>query len=152
MRITVLIALLLISASSLFGQGLLQSEQPSPVKWNISISKTEIPFEYEIRAVAELDAHWHVFDLEPGGDGLLIGPEFQFATHHIEIISVKAKGDLITKDMDGVGVVRYYENEVSFIAHVRAKTQEIKGTIYYQLCDPEKCLPPTEVPFTLSLN
>lgn len=126
---------------------------PKNIKWSFAIEKTEKANEYLIKAKGELKPNWHIFDLNPGGDGFLIAPEFSFSNPAIKQLHNEAKGQIITNEFPGVdGKVRYYENEVSFNVLIRSKENEINGSIYYQICDHEKCLAPTEEPFYFKLN
>lgn len=115
--------------------------------WTFTKNETSEPNQYMITAQLKLAKNWHIFDFEPGGDGLLIAPEFSFKGKDVQILKKEAVGTIITTKFAGVdGDVRYYENEVSFKVLVRSNDKDIKGSVYYQICDHEKCLAPTEEP------
>jgi hypothetical protein len=126
--------------------------KPRPVAiWNISKQDHSEPNQYMLTAKLILDKGWHIFDFNPGGDGLLIAPAFSFESKDVEIIKKEMVGTLVTAKLAGMDDdVRYYENEVSFKVLIRSKKKEIKGSVYYQLCDHEKCLAPTEELFDLN--
>ena len=122
-------------------------------KWNYEIEKLDKSNEYKITANLKLDHGWHIFDFQPGGDGLLIAPEINFTSKDVTVLDKKAVGKLVTAQLAGMDdKVRYYENEVSFMVRVRSKNKEFKGSVYYQLCDHEKCLAPAENPFILIIK
>jgi len=132
--------------------GIVSVSKDRPVamaNWSFTKLKTEVPNEYIVEAKLQLAKHWHIFDFEPGGDGLLIAPEFNFDNSAILILKKEAEGELISDQISGMGNVRYYEDEVSFKVLVRSNTEVIKGSVYYQLCDEEKCMAPSEELFNL---
>jgi len=121
--------------------------------WTFSAQSTNEADVYLIQAKLSLANDWHIFDFEPGGDGYLIAPEISFTTEGLSVLSKKAVGNLVSAKLAGMEKeVRYFENEVSFELRVRSKHKELKGSVYYQLCDHEKCLAPTDEPFTLTLK
>lgn len=124
---------------------------PKPIAvWTFTKEETSEQHQYIIIAQLKLAKDWHIFDFNPGGDGLLIAPEFSFENKDVQILNKEADGKLITAKLDGLDDdVRYYENEVSFKLLVRSNNKELKGLAYYQLCDHEKCLAPTEESFNL---
>lgn len=126
-------------------------ESNAIAQWTFSKKETGQPNEYLITATLKLANDWHIFDFNPGGDGLLIAPDFTFENKELEVVSKKAVGKLISSNFAGVEEkVRYYENQVRFELVVRSNTEKISGSVYYQLCDHEKCLAPTEEPFRLN--
>ncbi len=125
-------------------------DQAIPIaSWAFTKEKSNAPNEYVITAKLLLAKHWHIFDFEPGGDGLLIAPKFNFDNDQVKLIKKEAVGEIINSQISGMGNVRYYENEVSFKVFIRSNTEAISGSVYYQLCDEQKCMAPTEEPFNL---
>jgi hypothetical protein len=121
--------------------------------WKFSAESTNEVDVYLVKANLSLANDWHIFDFEPGGDGYLIAPDISFTTEGLTVISKKAVGELVTAKLAGMEKkVRYYENKVSFEVRVRSKEKDIKGSVYYQLCDHEKCLAPTDQSFSLTLK
>jgi hypothetical protein len=127
----------------------LADEPEAIANWTFNKEQTAEPNNYLITAHLKLSKHWHIFDFEPGGDGLLIAPEFNFDNENVTIVKKEAQGELINAQVSGMGNVRYYENEVSFKVLIRSNTEAINGSVYYQLCDETKCIAPTEEPFNL---
>jgi thiol:disulfide interchange protein len=102
------------------------------------ISETEA----ELIITAKLVKDWHLYSFNPGGDGMLIAPEIKITkTPNIELVGkVKEQGKLITEEIDGVGTVYYYENEINYIQKVKyKKLDQVKANIYYQTCDHSTC-------------
>lgn len=130
----------------------MNNHQAQPIaEWNFKKEKTSKANEYLLIAQLKLAKDWHIFDFDPGGDGFLIAPDFTFESEGVEILKKEAKGQLISTAFEGVtGDVRYYENSVSFQLLVRSNFEQLSGSVYYQLCDHEKCLAPTEKTFTVN--
>jgi DsbC/DsbD-like thiol-disulfide interchange protein len=51
--------------------------------------------------------------------------------------------------------VNYYEKTVDFVQVVKVKGKaktSLTGKVEFMVCNDEKCLPPSEVPFTINLG
>ena len=73
-------------------------------------------------------ADWHVYALNPGGDGTLIPPSFQFNKNKDYTLVGKVKeanGKKITEEIDGVGTVHYFKNSVDFVQDITVTGNEI---------------------------
>jgi hypothetical protein len=138
----------------LFLANSLKAQMPSPVKWNFYTEKAKDAEVYTIYAKATIEQGWHVFSPTPGGDGLLIPTQLTFdhPEKFREINAMIVDGKEISKNMEGVGLVHYYEHEVVFKVNVEAyEAHTVTGNISFQLCNEMMCLPPTEVPFSIKL-
>lgn len=108
---------------------------------------------YDVVFHVELRPGWHVYALEPGGDGMMIPPSFSFTPGKYKLDgAIQEKGKVIVEQMEGLdGKVRYYEGKVDFVQHVIAsKGTAIEGTYQYQLCNESMCLPPKTESFRLT--
>lgn len=135
----------------------LQSVAQDPtkiVKWKFTAAKGNAEHQYIITAVAMIDSGWHVFAPEPGGDGLLIPTDLQFNGKNIpkNIGKFIPRRRPVTHNMEGVGMVNYYEGEIDFNITVEvSKAQTLTGIVSFQCCNDQMCLPPTDVPFSIKL-
>jgi thiol:disulfide interchange protein DsbD len=103
--------------------------------------------EAELVITATMDKGWHVYSFNPGGDGSLIAPEIKIEKNkNITLVGkVKEQGKLITEDIDGVGTIHYFKNKVDYIQKVKyTALDKVKANVYYQTCDDQGCLPPTD--------
>lgn len=128
------------------------AQTPQPVSWTFQLIKDKSTQHYTLEAKVIISQGWHVFTTNPGGDGLLIPTSLTLdhAEKVSELSEVRSIGKPITKEMEGVGIVNYFEHEATFT--LQFKTKELKlieGTLGYQLCNEAMCLPPTDVKFTL---
>ena len=138
-------SLLLVLSASAKG-----SKDPS--KWSISVTKNGDM--YNVVFHVFLDANWHIWSLNPGGDGSLIGPSFEFKTGKFSLVDRPGEqGIAVESDFDGItGKVRYYFHEVQFNQLIKAhKGEIITGTYTYQLCSEKMCLPPKTIPFKIKI-
>jgi|688.fasta_scaffold52812_2 DsbC/DsbD-like thiol-disulfide interchange protein len=132
----------------------LLAQNPNPVKWSFYSLKDKEAEVYTIYAKATIEDGWHVFSPTPGGDGLLIPTQLTFdhPEKFREMNAMQVEGKEISKNMEGVGLVNYYEHEVIFKINVEPyQAHSVTGNISYQLCNDMMCLPPTEVPFNIKL-
>ncbi len=111
------------------------------------------PNEYILTATATIKQGFHVFAPQPGGDGLLIPTEISITTKDTKIIRpLTPQRRPITKEMEGIGMVNYYEGEIEFHITVESKKGvTLTGIISSQCCNDQMCLPPTDVPFNVKL-
>jgi thiol:disulfide interchange protein DsbD len=126
-----------------------------PTSWQIETKKIQ-GNEYEVTFHLKLAKGWHIWSLTPGGDGLQIPPAFKFRKTADFTVSgkLKEKGHNITGPMDGVdGIVTYFHDNVDYTQKLTiARNTTIKGIYTYQVCDDKMCLPPKNVPFTITVT
>ncbi len=130
-----------------------------PSKWTLKVSQTDgehRPGEkaYKLEFNVSLKPGWHIYALDPGGDGTLIPPSFHFAD------SASVRPDEMVEGsrpqeatMEGIdGKVRFFDGKATFFTTVSAKKgRVIKGTYTYQLCNNQMCLPPKTAPFVFKI-
>ena len=131
--------------------------QPNPVSWTFSVKKTgDKTFQIEMKA--QVQPGWHIYSQTQSEDAIALPTEISFNNNPLLILKgkVKEQGKLekITDKTLGV-TASQYSGVVSFIQEVELKAKvktAVTGTVEYQTCDDEKCLPPKKVPFTISLR
>ncbi len=131
-----------------FGQGVKKVHLSACAKL---ISETEA----ELIITANMDKGWHLYSFKPGGDGMLIAPEVTFEKNKdFSLIGkVTENGKKITEDVKGVGVIYYFKDEVKYSQKIKfTKKGKIKANVYYQTCDDQGCLPPTDESIEIDLN
>lgn len=153
---TKLTKILIIAVMCLWGAGSAIAQiTKDPTSWQIETKKIK-DNEYEVTFHLKLAKGWHIWSLTPGGDGLQIPPEFKFRKTADFTVSgkVKEKGHNITGPMDGVdGIVTYFHDNVDYTQKLTiARNTTIKGIYTYQVCDDKMCLPPKNVPFTITVT
>lgn len=125
-------------------------------KWTFEAKKISGD-KYELIVHCKLPDKWHIYALNPGGDGMEIAPEVKFTKNSdVKLIGVvKERGKRISEAMVGIdGNVNIYKNKVDYVQEAIVKNNAtIKGTYSYQICDDSQCLPPKrDKPFTITIS
>jgi len=131
--------------------------QKDPTKWSYEVKKKAGKENtYDLVFNVKLDPHWHLWAFEPGGDGMLISPSFDFKKNpDVKLIGkVKEAGKKISKDFDGEeGDEHMFENNVTYTQTVEVKQNTtITGKHIYQSCDETRCLSPVTKPFSFVIK
>lgn len=129
------------SANTLFAQNMIAD----PSTWTFETKHVK-DNHYQLIFHLKLKEGWHIWSLNPGGDGFQIVPSFKIKKNDavIKLGAFKEKGNAITELMDGVdGKVTYFKNKVDYIAELEVNNNTtLLGTFKYQVCDDKMCLPP----------
>jgi thiol:disulfide interchange protein DsbD len=129
------------AANTLFAQNMIAD----PSTWTFETKHVK-DNHYQLIFHLKLKEGWHIWSLNPGGDGFQIVPSFKIKKNDavIKLGSFKEKGNAITELMDGVdGKVTYFKNKVDYIAELEVNNNTtLSGTYTYQVCDDKMCLPP----------
>lgn len=131
--------------------------QADPTTWSFEVKKKS-GNEYDLILKVNLKKEWHLYSMNPGGDGSLIAPSFTFNKNKdIKLngkIKEKGKNKLITETIDGIdGAVHYYEDQITYTQAITVtKNTKITGEYSYQTCNHEKCLNPTTKPFSFEIK
>ena len=130
--------------------------QSTPVKWSYSAKKISDKI-YEVHITATVDQPWHIYS-QTSPDGGALPTKISFTKNPLIVIDDKPKeiGKMINKYEEVFGVnVKYYNNTVDFVQTVKLKNNvntSVSGTIEFMVCNDKQCLPPTTVPFSVSLK
>ena len=127
----------------------------NPVKWSFETKKIS-DTEYDLIATAKLDGGWHIYSQFLSGDGpvptsLTFKPtsQYQLIGKAAEVSDHKKSGFDKIFEMN----ITKFADEVKFIQRIKAiASTEIKGSVEWQTCDDEKCLPPTNQDFAYKIN
>lgn len=129
------------SANTLFAQNMIAD----PSTWTFETKHVK-DNHYQLIFHLKLKEGWHIWSLNPGGDGFQIVPSFKIKKNDAvtKLGAFKEKGNAITELMDGVdGKVTYFKNKVDYIAELEVNNNTtLSGTYTYQVCDDKMCLPP----------
>jgi len=101
---------------------------------------------------------WHIWSVNPGGDGYEIAPSFVFDRSDKLILKgkIKEQGKAVTQKIEGMPKpVTYYNGKVDFVQTITVKNGEVKqitGEHQYQVCSENICLPPRTRRFVLDVK
>ncbi len=144
------LVVLVIAGASAFAQ-------LNPVSWTFN-SKKIADKTYEVRMTAIMQPGWHLYSQVQPEDAIAIPTDIQFNKNPLISLSgaIKEVGKMEKFKDDKLGVAaNQYAKKVEFVQVVKLKANaktNLTGTIEYQTCDDEKCLPPKKVNFNLAVQ
>lgn len=145
------ILFLLLLATSIVCNAQIQK----PVKWTFS-SKSTGAGEAELVLTATIENGWHVYSqfIEEGGP---VPTSFDFtASPDFELVGKTKEVSPVVKAFEKAFNmnIAYFEKKAVFVQKVKLKKVNavIKGTVTFMVCDDEQCLPPDDVPFSISVK
>ena len=101
---------------------------------------------------------WHLYSQQQPADAIAIPTEFVWNQNPLVQLKGKIRevGKMERYKDVTLGVTAHqYSGQVTFVQTVELKAKvktAISGTVEYQTCDDEKCLPPKKIPFSISLK
>ena len=130
--------------------------QLSPVSWTYTAKKTSDKT-YELRISATIQSGWHLYSQAQPGDAIAEPTKIVFNKNPL----VKLDGDIkeegkLEKFHDAKLDLsaNQYSSKVEFVQAVKMKAAaktKVSGTVRFQTCNDEKCLPPKTVTFSIAL-
>ena len=141
--------LLLLTACTLTAAS---AQMTKPVSWAFSAEKVA-DGTFDVTISADIQNGWHVYSqFTPEG-----GPVPTSVTLDLgEKVHTAKETGARSEHMDelfGVEVIDFSETfTIEQRVKVPAGATVLTGTVEYMTCNGESCLPPTEVPFTISLR
>ncbi len=148
-KILTILSLLAITASS--------NAQLNPISWTFSATKTGDK-QYEIKMVATIQNKWHLYSQTQPDDAIAIPTAFAFNANPLLSLEGKVQeiGKLEKFSDKNLGVsANQYSNTVTFVQKVKLKANaktKLVGTVVYQTCDDQKCLPPKTVNIAIEIK
>ncbi len=127
---------------------------PNPVHWQFSVKKMDNDL-YRFEAKATLDAGYHIWAQDPGGDGSLIPTSFTAeAVQGGWVGDWKENAQPKTQKLEFIeGAIRWHEKNITFFRDFKGKHgDKIKGAVQYQTCNDKMCLPPAIENFVVPVN
>jgi thiol:disulfide interchange protein len=126
-----------------------------PTTWTFEAKKTG-DNKYDLVLHVKLKEGWHIFSMNPGGDGTQIPPSFKFnADPKVKLEGkVKEIGKKYTYTEDVVeGEMHAYHDKVDYIQKVTVTgNTTITGKYEYQVCDESMCLPAKKKNFSIEIK
>jgi len=147
-RITLILSLLFFTSLGAFAQ------LDDPVTWSYVAKKTS-PTEATIYLKASLEDGWHIYSqtTKPGGPTKTV---FTFApSKEYTLVGKTIEPKPISKfEKVFNATVSYFSDEVVFQQKVKLNkgAKAVKGKVEFGVCNDSKCLPPTEVEFSVPIK
>ena len=142
------------------GGGIMAQAQKNtlhPIVWQYSAKKIA-ERTYEVHLTAQLEAGWHAYSQQQPKEAVAQPTEIHFKSNPLISITGKVKevGALEKWKDEASGIMaNQYANKVDFIQVVRLKANvrtNVSGSLTYQVCTDEMCLPPRTETFSIPLE
>lgn len=131
-----------------------QAQISNPVTWTAKANKIN-PQQYELTITASIESHWHIYSQYLEEEDGPIATEFSFKADNIKLLGPTHEPKGITAydktfDME----ITYHEDKVDFLQNIQILPNykdPIAVSVFFMVCDDEKCLPPEEVIIPVNL-
>ncbi len=132
----------------------MSSQVYDPVSWQFSWEKkSDKEYEIVMKAVIEERSHLYSMDIPEGGP---IPTSFVFETGDFELIGeVRQLSSTEVVFDEGFSMdIAYFSHEAEFRQTVRSDKESfsVKGLVNYMACDDEKCSPPKDEEFEITIS
>lgn len=141
----------------LFCLALTAKAQLNPITWSFSSRKLGDKM-YEIEMKATIQNKWHLYSQVQPDDAIAIPTNFKFNPNPLYKLEGKVheSGKLEKYTDKTLGVsANQYSNTVVFTQKIKLKANvktNVTGSVEYQTCDDEKCLPPKTVNYSIAVR
>jgi hypothetical protein len=129
----------------------------NPVTWSFSSKKIDDKT-YEVHMTANIQSGWHVFSQTQPDDAIAIPTGFKLNNNPLLSMegTVKEVGKLEKFRDEKLDIsANQYSNKVDFVQVVKLKAKAkttVTGSVEFQTCNDEKCLPAKTVNFSIALK
>ena len=150
MRKIIPFSFFLLSVSFVFGQ------QLDPVKWSQNVQKIS-DSEYNLIFTANVDDGWYVYSQYLESDDGPIRTSVNFNDNeNIELVGESSETGNKKEGFDkmfDMNLVKFAD-KLTITQRVKTNTSStvVSGYLEYMTCDNGRCLPPTEIQFSLELK
>lgn len=127
------------------------SAQTEPVKWNVQINPAEDGSKI-LTASATIEKGWHLYSQHTDPEGP-VPTSFTYEGLTLEGPTVElSEADSSYSDLFELEVIQFDKEAIFQQKFKPAKgSKVITATINFMCCDGDKCLPPSDVQFTMQL-
>jgi hypothetical protein len=135
----------------------LSRAQDNPVKWVYSAQKLDEKT-YEVHMTASIAEGWHIYAQQQPKDAISLPTKIKFNKN--PLVRMEGSPAEIGKkekySIEALGITQYqYADKVDFVQRVELKAPGAKislsGSIAFQACTDEMCLPAAEMLFKVTL-
>jgi len=129
-----------------------ENELKHAVTWTFDLIQKDAQT-FELQAHADIKPGFHLWSVDPGGDGTLIPTDITLADE-----TLKWKGKWIesrepeVRSYDFIdGAVRYFDSSVTFSRTLTglAPKATLSGSVDFQTCNEQMCFPPETIDFSV---
>jgi Disulphide bond corrector protein DsbC len=130
--------------------------QLNPVSWTYSAKKIADKT-YELHITATMQSGWHLYSQTQPEDAIAEPTKITFNKNPLLIIDGKIKEEGKMEKFHDAKLdlsANQYSSKVDFVQTIKLKASaktNVSGTVRFQTCNDEKCLPPKNVTFSIAL-
>lgn len=134
-----------------------RAQAQEPVQWNYT-AKALTNDTYEIKLAATIQDGWHMYSQKQPDDAIALPTTITFIKSPLLELegAVKEVGALDLHVDPSLGTTsNQYVHKVDFVQVVKVKVKaqtNITGTIRFQVCTDQECLPPATTHFAIPLK
>ncbi|MDP4265036.1 MAG: protein-disulfide reductase DsbD family protein [Bacteroidota bacterium] len=136
--------------------GVASKAQLNPVSWTFT-SKKIADKTFELRLAASIQDGWHLYSQSQPQDAIAEPTKITFNKNPLLTVDGKIKEEGKMEKFHDAKLdlsANQYSSRVIFIQTVKLKTDaktKVSGSVRFQTCNDEKCLPPKSVTFSVAL-
>jgi len=140
----------------LFMAAVTAKAQLNPISWTYTAKKTSDKT-YEVRITATIQSGWHLYSQSQPDDAIAEPTKITFNKNPLVKLdgNIKEEGKLEKFHDAKLDLsANQYSSKVEFVQTVKMKATaktNVSGSVRFQTCNDEKCLPPKTVSFSISL-
>jgi thiol:disulfide interchange protein DsbD len=129
----------------------------NPVSWSYSAKKIA-DNTFEVHITAKMEPGWHLYSQVQPDDAIAEPTSFSFNKNPLLSFEGKTKEEGKMEKFHDAKLdvsANQYSQTVDFVQVIKVKGKaktNINGSVRYQTCNEEKCLPPKIVNFTVALK
>jgi hypothetical protein len=149
-RIVIFLGLILIGIAPVYAQ--------EPVEWTYTAKALSSPHTYEVKLIATIQDGWHLYAQKQPDNAIAVPTSINFTKSPLLEFdgSPKEVGSMDSYIDPTLGIgANQYMHKVDFVQVVRLKGNaqaNVTGTIQFQVCTDEQCLPPATTHFSIPLK
>lgn len=141
----------------MFSLALMSQAQLNPISWTFSSKKIDDKT-FELHMTANIQDGWHLYSQTQPEDAIAIPTGFKINNNPLVQLDGKFKElgkmeKFHDKKLDLSA--NQYSQKVDFVQVVKLRGNaqtNVSGSVTYQTCDDERCLPPKTVKFSIDLK
>ncbi len=131
--------------------------QVNPVNWTFTVKKLSDKA-YELHIAASIQSGWHLYSQSQPDDAIAEPTLVSFNKNPLLTLEGKIKEEGKLEKFHDAKLdisANQYSTKVNFVQLVKLKAKaktKLSGSVRFQTCNDEKCLPPKTVTFSVALQ
>lgn len=128
-----------------------------PVEWDYTVRSLSADT-YEVRISARIQDGWHLYAEKQPEDAIALPTKIEFVKNPVLELkgAIKEEGQLDRFVDPNLGIAaNQYHHKVDFVQVIKLKMKaqvKISGTIQFQVCNEQECLPPAVTHFSIPIR